>query len=65
MTVPGHCHFRKIQNFMNEHYEEEKNYRKFLKLSCQEKVGEMDLLCVKSAYLKISDTCYEEGHNKR
>ena len=46
MTVPGHCQFRKIENFMNEHYEEEENYREFLKLSCQEKVGKIDLLCV-------------------
>ena len=46
MTVPGHCHFRKIQNFMNEHYEEEGNYREFLKLSCQEKIVEIHLLCV-------------------
>jgi len=29
---------------MNEHYEEGENDREFLKLSCQEKVGEMDLL---------------------
>ena len=29
---------------MNEHNEEGENYREFLKLSCQEKVGEMDLL---------------------
>ena len=46
MSVPGYCHFRKIQNFMNEHYEEDGNYRERLKLSCQEKVGEIDLLCV-------------------
>ena len=40
-TVPGHCYFGKIEKFMNEHYEEGENYREFLKLSCQEKVGEI------------------------
>ena len=38
-SVPGHCYFREIEKFTNEHYEEGENYTEFLKLSCQEKVG--------------------------
>lgn len=44
-SVPGHCYFRKIEKFLNEHYEEGENYREFLKLSCQEKVGEICSFC--------------------
>jgi len=43
-SVPGDCYFRKIEKFMNEQYEKGENYREFLKLSSQEKVGEMNLL---------------------
>jgi len=34
-----------IEKFMNEDYEEGENYREFLKLSCQGKVGEICSFC--------------------
>ena len=39
--VSGHCYFHEIEKLTNEHYEEKENCREFLKLSCQEKVGEI------------------------
>lgn len=43
--VPGHCYFKKVEEFMNSHYEEGDNYREFLKCpndqcsSCKPWVG--------------------------
>lgn len=44
---PGHCYFSKIEKFTNEHYEVGEYSREFLKLLCQEKVGEICSFCCK------------------
>ena len=44
--MPGHCYFKKIEEFMNNHYAEGDNYREYVRFTCQEKVGQSCSYCV-------------------
>ena len=44
-AVLGHSYFQQIEKFINERYEEDENYRKFLKFSCVLKVGQVCSSC--------------------
>ena len=41
LVVHGHNYLKKIEKFINEMYEEDDNYSKFLKRSSKGKVGEI------------------------
>ena len=44
--MPGSSYFRKIEEFLREHYEEGENYKDFLKLFCGKKGGGNRSFCI-------------------